>query len=44
MTKPVTATAVMMLVEEDKLRLDEPIDRLLPGTTFVPIGWIGRII
>ncbi|WP_331540703.1 serine hydrolase domain-containing protein [Phenylobacterium sp.] len=30
MTKPITATAVMMLVEEGKLRLDEPVDRLLP--------------
>lgn len=30
MTKPVTATAVMMLVEEGTLRLDEPVDRLLP--------------
>ena len=30
MTKPVTATAVMMLVEDGKLRLDEPVDRLLP--------------
>lgn len=30
MTKPVTATAAMMLVEEGKLRLDEPVDRLLP--------------
>ena len=30
MTKPVTATAVMMLVEEGKLRLDEPVGRLLP--------------
>ena len=29
-TKPVTATAVMMLVEEGKLRLDEPVVRLLP--------------
>jgi CubicO group peptidase (beta-lactamase class C family) len=29
MTKPVTATAVMMLVEEGRLRLDEPVDRLL---------------
>ena len=25
MTKPVTATAVMMLVEEGRLRLDEPV-------------------
>jgi len=30
MTKPVTAVAVMMLLEEGKLRLDEPVDRLLP--------------
>ena len=31
MTKPVTAVATMILVEECKLRLDEPVDRLLPG-------------
>lgn len=30
MTKPITSVATMMLVEEGKLRLDEPIDRLLP--------------
>ncbi|MGH3429043.1 MAG: serine hydrolase domain-containing protein [Mycobacteriales bacterium] len=30
MTKPITAVAAMILVEECKLRLDEPIDRLLP--------------
>jgi CubicO group peptidase (beta-lactamase class C family) len=30
MTKPVTATAALMLVEEGKLRLDEPVERLLP--------------
>jgi len=30
MTKPVTAAAAMMLVEEGRLRLDEPVDRLLP--------------
>jgi CubicO group peptidase (beta-lactamase class C family) len=30
MTKPVTATAVMTLFEEGRLRLDEPVDRLLP--------------
>ena len=30
MTKPVTAAAMMMLVEEGKLRLDEPVDRLAP--------------
>jgi CubicO group peptidase (beta-lactamase class C family) len=30
MTKPVTAAAAMMLVEDAKLRLDDPVDRLLP--------------
>jgi CubicO group peptidase (beta-lactamase class C family) len=30
MTKPVTAAAAMMLVEEGKLRLDEPVERWLP--------------
>jgi CubicO group peptidase (beta-lactamase class C family) len=30
MTKPVTAAATMILVEECKLRLDDPVDRLLP--------------
>jgi CubicO group peptidase (beta-lactamase class C family) len=30
MTKALTAAAVLMLVEDGKLRLDEPVDRLLP--------------
>ncbi len=30
MTKPITAVAAMILVEECTLRLDEPVDRLLP--------------
>jgi CubicO group peptidase (beta-lactamase class C family) len=30
MTKPITALAAMILVEECRLRLDEPVDRLLP--------------
>lgn len=30
LTKPVAATAAMLLVEECKIRLDEPVDRLLP--------------
>jgi CubicO group peptidase (beta-lactamase class C family) len=30
MTKPVTATAAMILVEEGKLQLDDPVDRWLP--------------
>ncbi len=30
MTKPITAVAAMILVEECKLRLDDPVDELLP--------------
>ncbi|AKJ03798.1 CubicO group peptidase (beta-lactamase class C family) [Archangium gephyra] len=30
LTKPITGAATMMLVEDGKLRLDEPVDRLLP--------------
>ncbi|MGH6910807.1 MAG: serine hydrolase domain-containing protein, partial [Phenylobacterium sp.] len=30
MTKPITAAAVLMLIEDGKLRLDEPVERLLP--------------
>jgi CubicO group peptidase (beta-lactamase class C family) len=30
MTKPIAAVAAMILVEECKLRLDEPVDRFLP--------------
>jgi CubicO group peptidase (beta-lactamase class C family) len=30
MTRPVTAVATLMLVEQGKLSLDEPVDRLLP--------------
>ena len=30
MTKPIAAAAAMILVEETKLRLDEPVDRWLP--------------
>ena len=30
MTKPIAAAAAMILVEQCKLRLDEPVDRLLP--------------
>jgi CubicO group peptidase (beta-lactamase class C family) len=31
MTKAITAAAVMMLVEQGKLRLDEPVNRLRPS-------------
>jgi CubicO group peptidase (beta-lactamase class C family) len=30
MTKPVTAVAALMLIEDGRLALDEPVDRLLP--------------
>ncbi len=30
MTKPITGAATMILVDEGKLRLEEPVDRLLP--------------
>jgi CubicO group peptidase (beta-lactamase class C family) len=30
MTKPITAAAAMILVEDGTLRMDEPVDRLLP--------------
>jgi CubicO group peptidase (beta-lactamase class C family) len=30
MSKPITAAATMILVDDGKLRLDEPIDRLIP--------------
>ncbi|HEY6924551.1 MAG TPA: serine hydrolase domain-containing protein, partial [Steroidobacteraceae bacterium] len=31
MTKPVTSVAVMMLVEQDKLSLDDPVSKYMPG-------------
>jgi CubicO group peptidase (beta-lactamase class C family) len=31
MTKPVTSVAIMMLVEQGKLSLDDPVSRYLPG-------------
>jgi methyl acetate hydrolase len=31
MTKPVTSVAVMMLLEEGKLKLDDPVSKYLPG-------------
>ena len=31
MTKPVTSVAIMMLLEEGKLQLDDPVSRYLPG-------------
>lgn len=31
MTKPITSVAIMMLLEEGKLRLDDPVSKYLPG-------------
>lgn len=31
MTKPVTAAAIMMLVEEGRIRLNDPVSRFIPG-------------
>ena len=36
MTKPVAAAAAMILVDDGKLRLDEPVDRLLPELATAP--------
>ena len=36
MTKPITAAATMLLVEECRLRLDDPVDRLVAGTRQSP--------
>jgi CubicO group peptidase (beta-lactamase class C family) len=33
MSKPITAIAVMMLVDEGKIKLDDPVERYLPGFT-----------
>ena len=33
MTKPMTATALMMLVDEGKLKLDDPVEKYLPEFT-----------
>src|SRR5260370_17336290 len=38
MTKPVTAAATMILVEESTLRLAEPVDRLLPELLYPAIS------
>ena len=38
MTKPVTAVAVMMLVEEGRARLDDPVSKYLPEFADVRVG------
>lgn len=44
MTKPVTSTAAMMLVEEGRLRLDDPVSRFIPEFRSMRVGvpnWMG---
>jgi CubicO group peptidase (beta-lactamase class C family) len=38
MSKPVTSVAAMMLVEEGKLRLDDPIAKYIPAVANVKVG------
>src|ERR1700722_6523178 len=37
MTKPITAAAAMILVEECKLRLETPVNGLLPALAVLPV-------
>ena len=38
MSKPITTVAAMMLVEEGKLRLDEPVSKYIPSFANVKVG------
>ena len=38
MTKPVTGVAIMMMVEEGKLRLNDPVSRYIPGFRGMKVG------
>jgi CubicO group peptidase (beta-lactamase class C family) len=38
MSKPITSVAAMMLVEEGKLRLDDPVSRFIPAFADVKVG------
>jgi CubicO group peptidase (beta-lactamase class C family) len=38
MSKPITTVAAMMLVEEDKLQLDEPVSKYIPSFVNVKVG------
>ena len=44
LTKPITSVAAMMLVEEGKLRLDDPVSKFLPDFRYARVGvpnWMG---
>jgi CubicO group peptidase (beta-lactamase class C family) len=38
MTKPITSVAAMMLVEDGKLRLDDPVSKYIPALADVKVG------
>ena len=38
MTKPIVATAVLMLVEEGRIRLDDPVSRFIPAFRDVKVA------
>ncbi len=38
MSKPITSVAAMMLVEEGKLKLDDPVDKYIPSFGAVQVG------
>src|SRR4030081_2649571 len=38
MSKPITSVAAMMLVEEGKLRLDDPVSKYIPAFADVKVG------
>ena len=38
MTKPITSVAAMMLVDEGKLRLDDPVAKYIPSFAKVKVG------
>jgi CubicO group peptidase (beta-lactamase class C family) len=38
MTKPITATAIMMLVEDGSLRLSDPVSRFIPAFADIEVG------
>ncbi len=38
MSKPITATAIMILVDEEKIRLDDPVSKYLPEFSHPKVG------
>ena len=42
MTKAITTTAALQLVEQGKVKLDEPVSKYLPKLANLRSGWIRR--